>query len=206
MAIIVSSATSSSLQIVYVNVHGKGPASSVKTPWYPLVLRGRGILGHTIDRCITVGPALFAVIRNVFCNYCIPTEIERFSRLKGVASKTSAWVAWWLAQSRTLHHPQSLFAATEEPIVQYWAQHEFAHTHARALVYMQYHFHLYVLNTSQPLHLMAWFSNGFTIILLSTHSEIGQVYIPKDPFLLACLIIKVQKIKHWNPTKKNNFS
>ena len=46
--------------IVYVNVHGKvkcptlGPASSVKTPWYPLVLRGRGIVGHAIDRCITM--------------------------------------------------------------------------------------------------------------------------------------------------------
>ena len=40
----------------YVIVHGKikcptlGPASPVKTPWYPLVLYGRGIVGHTIDR------------------------------------------------------------------------------------------------------------------------------------------------------------
>ena len=59
MEIIVSRATPSSLRIVYVIMHGKikcptlGPASSVKTPWYPLVLRGRGIVGHTIDRCIT---------------------------------------------------------------------------------------------------------------------------------------------------------
>ena len=58
MAIIVSYATPSSSQIVYVNVHGKvkcptlGPASSVKTPWYPLVLHGREIVGHAIDRCI----------------------------------------------------------------------------------------------------------------------------------------------------------
>ena len=42
----------------YIIVHGKikcptlGPASPVKTPWYPLVSRGRGIVGHAIDRCI----------------------------------------------------------------------------------------------------------------------------------------------------------
>jgi hypothetical protein len=30
-----------------------GPASPVKTPWYPLVPHGSGILGQTVDRCIT---------------------------------------------------------------------------------------------------------------------------------------------------------
>ena len=56
---VVSRATPLNLQIVYVNVYGKvkcptlGPASPVKSPWYPLVSPGRGIVGHPVDRCIT---------------------------------------------------------------------------------------------------------------------------------------------------------
>ena len=55
---VVSQATPLNLQIVYVNVYGKvkcptlGPASPVKSPWYPLVSPGRGIVGHPVDRCI----------------------------------------------------------------------------------------------------------------------------------------------------------